>query len=69
MEQRGPSGASRQAAALRAEGVEVTEGAMGEFTVDLEAFGWFPGVLPSEEEGVSVESSDEEEDDDAATNA
>ncbi|KAF2644770.1 DNA binding methylated-DNA--cysteine S-methyltransferase, partial [Massarina eburnea CBS 473.64] len=53
---RGPSGASRQADTLRKEGVKVTEGAMGEFSVDLSTFGWFPSVLPSEEG--EVESSD-----------
>ncbi|KAF2733081.1 MGMT family protein, partial [Polyplosphaeria fusca] len=56
---RGPSGASRQAAALRAEGVEVEQGAMGEFTVSFSKYGWFPDMLPSEEG--QVESSDDEE--------
>ena len=46
---RGPSGASSQAAALRSEGVHVERDAMGEFSVDLESYGWFPEVLPSEE--------------------
>jgi methylated-DNA-protein-cysteine methyltransferase-like protein len=32
---------------------------MGEFTVDLQRFGWFPSVLPSE--AAEDESSDEEE--------
>ncbi|KAF2190983.1 DNA binding methylated-DNA--cysteine S-methyltransferase [Zopfia rhizophila CBS 207.26] len=58
---RGPSGASRQATALRAEGVHVDQGSMGEFTVDFGKFGWFPDVLPSE--AGLVESSDEEEED------
>ncbi|ORX99546.1 6-O-methylguanine DNA methyltransferase [Clohesyomyces aquaticus] len=61
---RGPSGASRHAAALRAEGVQVEQGPMGEFTVDLERFGWFPDVLPSE--AGLVESSDEEDEEEAA---
>ncbi|PVI04895.1 DNA binding methylated-DNA--cysteine S-methyltransferase [Periconia macrospinosa] len=63
---RGPSGASRQAAALRAEGVEVNEGAMGELSVDLQAHGWFPAMLPSEEELAEGESSEEDEDEEAA---
>ncbi|KAF2791325.1 DNA binding methylated-DNA--cysteine S-methyltransferase [Melanomma pulvis-pyrius CBS 109.77] len=61
---RGPSGASRHAAALRAENVEVNQGAMGELTVDLGRFGWFPDVLPSE--AGLVESSDEENEEEAA---
>jgi methylated-DNA-protein-cysteine methyltransferase-like protein len=59
-ETRGPSCAARQATALRAEGVEVSEDAMSEYTVDLGRFGWFPDVLPSE--AGMVESSDEDED-------
>jgi hypothetical protein len=31
------------------EGVTVDAGHLGEFTVDLAAFGWFPEQLPSEE--------------------
>ena len=54
---RGPSGASRQAAALRQEGVEVGRGHLGEFTVDFGTYGWFPSRLPSDD----VESSEEEE--------
>lgn len=46
---RGPGGAARQAAALRREGVMVDTGPLGELTVDLVAFGWFPSTLPSEE--------------------
>lgn len=62
--QRGPSGAARHAAALRAEGVQVDQGAMGEYTVDFSRFGWFPDELPSE--AVHVEESDEEDEDAAA---
>jgi len=43
----GVGGASRQADALRAEGVEVTEWG-GEFTINFDDFGWFPDMLPSE---------------------
>ncbi|RFU31853.1 hypothetical protein B7463_g4463, partial [Scytalidium lignicola] len=43
-----PSGAANQAQALRAEGVTVTNGAMGEFLVDLAEYGWFPRQLPSD---------------------
>ncbi|KND87681.1 Alkyltransferase-like protein 1 [Tolypocladium ophioglossoides CBS 100239] len=46
-----PSGAPNQAAALRAEGVEVTTGALGELMVDFAQYGWFPRVLPSEADG------------------
>ncbi|KAJ9662578.1 Alkyltransferase-like protein 1 [Coniosporium apollinis] len=54
---RGPGGASRQAAALRQEGVTVDEGNLGEFSVDFQTYGWFPDVLPSEE----GEDSEEDE--------
>lgn len=47
---RGPGGAARQAVALRQEGVIVNTGNMGELSVDLGAYGWFPANLPSEEE-------------------
>lgn len=59
---RGPGGTARQAAALRREGVTVETGHMGELSVDLGAFGWFPNVLPSEEaeEGANDESEDSE---------
>lgn len=46
---RGPGGAARQAAALRGEGVTVETGSLGELSVDLGRFGWFPDMLPSEE--------------------
>ena len=46
---RGPNGAARQEAALRSEGVEVGRGHLGERTVDLSEYGWFPDRLPSEE--------------------
>lgn len=45
-----PSGALNQAAALQAEGVTVTTDALGELMVDFSQYGWFPNVLPSEEE-------------------
>ncbi|KAF4911100.1 Alkyltransferase-like protein 1, partial [Colletotrichum viniferum] len=45
-----PTGARSQADALRAEDVEVTQTAMGEFEVDFDSYGWFPDSLPSEEE-------------------
>ncbi|KAJ9149928.1 hypothetical protein NKR23_g3982 [Pleurostoma richardsiae] len=43
-----PSGAHAQALALQAEGVAVTTGPLGEHTVDLAEYGWFPEYLPSE---------------------
>lgn len=58
MSHRCPGGAIRQAAFLRREGVIVGTGTMGELMVDLEAYGWFPDLLPSEE----AEASDSEED-------
>ncbi|KAK1468169.1 6-O-methylguanine DNA methyltransferase [Colletotrichum cuscutae] len=42
--------ARNQAEALQAEDVEVSRTAMGEFQVDFSSYGWFPDVLPSEEE-------------------
>ncbi|KAJ4993919.1 mgmt family protein [Stagonosporopsis vannaccii] len=56
---RGPGAASHQADALRREGVEVSEDSMSHYSVDLEDYGWFPDVLPSEAE--LVDSSDEDE--------
>ncbi|KAH0523039.1 hypothetical protein TsFJ059_008094 [Trichoderma semiorbis] len=44
-----PSGAANQATELQREGVEVTRTAMGEYTVDLEVYGWFPEGLTEEE--------------------
>ena len=44
----GAAGRNRQAAALRDEGVEVTQDAMGELKVDLTQYGWFPRQLPSD---------------------
>ena len=49
--------------ALRAEGVEVTTGALGELTVDLSEYGWFPPSLPSEA-GRSESSEDGRDDGD-----
>lgn len=60
MSHRGPGGATRhQAACLRREGVAVGTGHLGELTVDLGAYGWFPDVLPSE--GAGASESEEEE--------
>ncbi|KAF2236125.1 MGMT family protein [Viridothelium virens] len=46
---RGPSGASRQADALRQEGVQVQQGSLGEFFIDFATYGWFPDTLPSDD--------------------
>ncbi|CZR53167.1 related to MGMT family protein [Phialocephala subalpina] len=43
-----PSGAANQAQALRGEGVTVNTGSLGELSVDLVEYGWFPRQLPSE---------------------
>ena len=45
---RGPGGAARQAAELRREGVVVETGHLGELMVDFATYGWFPKILPSE---------------------
>ncbi|KAI5848298.1 6-O-methylguanine DNA methyltransferase [Tricharina praecox] len=45
-----PGGAARHAQVLRDEGIEVGTKADGRFMVDLEVVGWFPEVLPSEED-------------------
>lgn len=57
--QRGPGSAQRQADALREEGVDVSEDAMGEFYIDLSRFGWFPSMLPSEREEMDMSEMDE----------
>lgn len=59
--QRGPGGASRQATALRREGVHVGVGSMGEFLVDFSVYGWFPSELPSEAAEGEESSSDSED--------
>ena len=59
MNHRGPGGAARQADALRREEVIVRVGSLGELTVDLEAYGWFPDFLPSE--GTEAGESEEGE--------
>ncbi|OIW27773.1 DNA binding methylated-DNA--cysteine S-methyltransferase [Coniochaeta ligniaria NRRL 30616] len=57
-----PSGSQNQAAALEAEGVTVSRGALGELTVDFKDFGWFPPILPSEAaEGLQPHDDDEGE--------
>ncbi|KOS22901.1 Alkyltransferase-like protein 1 [Escovopsis weberi] len=43
-----PSASQNQAEALRAEGVEVTQGALGEYFVSLDVYGWFPQALPQD---------------------
>lgn len=59
MSHRGPGGATRQAAFLRREGVPVVTGHLGELTVDLGTYGWFPDFLPSQ--GAEASESEEEE--------
>ncbi|OAA57489.1 mgmt family protein [Niveomyces insectorum RCEF 264] len=56
-------GRQRQAAALEAEGVEVTADAMGVLTVDLARFGWFPRQLPSEAATAGSDGGDGEDED------
>jgi methylated-DNA-protein-cysteine methyltransferase related protein len=55
---RGPGSAARQATALRHEGVTVDQDAMGDFSIDLQRYGWFPDRLPSEEGEESDSESD-----------
>ncbi|KAI9055899.1 hypothetical protein LZ554_000837 [Drepanopeziza brunnea f. sp. 'monogermtubi'] len=57
-----PSGAANQAQVLRGEGVAVTAGSMGELSVDLAMYGWFPRQLPSEAAAGMVPHGDSEED-------
>jgi len=54
---RGHGGAARQANALEAEGVQVTQNALGEYTVDLTKYGWFPSILPSDELHVASDTA------------
>ncbi|MCJ1476939.1 hypothetical protein MMC13_005608 [Lambiella insularis] len=56
---RGPGGASAQAIALRREGVVVSTGHLGELSIDLSTYGWFPNSLPSEE--ANAGESDQEQ--------
>ena len=63
---RGPGATQRQAAALRRERVVVHTGSMGELSINLAVYGWFPSCLPSEE--VESSSSDEaQEEEEGAT--
>ncbi|MBE7179972.1 MAG: hypothetical protein INR71_01995 [Terriglobus roseus] len=48
----------RHAAAIRAEGVEVVRGSLGEQSIDFSEYGWFPSALPGDE------LSDSDDDDD-----
>lgn len=45
---RGPGSTERQARALEAEGVDVGQNAMGEFTISFTEYGWFPDELPDD---------------------
>ena len=56
---RGPGGATRQASVLRSEGVTVGVGHLGELSIDLAVYGWFPDYLPSDE-AEARESKEEE---------
>ncbi|ATY60068.1 MGMT family [Cordyceps militaris] len=53
-----PAAVRTQAQLLQEEGVEVgAGGGLGELRVDLADYGWFPSVLPEEEEGVGVQGA------------
>ncbi|GAW13227.1 hypothetical protein ANO14919_026070 [Xylariales sp. No.14919] len=60
-----PAGTRNQAEALLAEGVQVSRNALGEWTIGgdraYEMYGWFPHVLPSEEEAGEESGSSEGE--------
>lgn len=62
---RGVNGARRQARALQREGVQVETGPMGEYTVSLREYGWFPSRLPSELDEVEDSESTDTGDEDA----
>jgi methylated-DNA-protein-cysteine methyltransferase related protein len=47
---RGEGGAQRQADTLQLEGVDVTNSGIDGLVVDLSEYGWFPDILPSDEE-------------------
>jgi methylated-DNA-protein-cysteine methyltransferase-like protein len=56
---RGPGAAARQAAVLQQEGVRVHTDSMGEFSIDLSEYGWFPDRLPGEESDSDAADGDE----------
>jgi len=58
---RGVNGAANHETALAQEGVQVNRGSLGERTVDLRVYGWFPDELPSRE----AEAEEEAEGDSA----
>jgi methylated-DNA-protein-cysteine methyltransferase-like protein len=51
---------------LRREGVEVSEDSMGQYTVDLKDYGWFPEMLPSEADAAESSSGEDENEEDEA---
>ena len=59
-----PSGTQTQATALRSEGVQVQRSALGELTVDFGDYGWFPKILPSEDDCTLDEDDEEDEGED-----
>ncbi|KAJ3473192.1 hypothetical protein NLG97_g10462 [Lecanicillium saksenae] len=62
-----PTAVRTQAELLRDEGVEVSRGGLGELSVDLSEYGWFPDVLPSEDnEGGVKEEEDDGDEEEAA---
>lgn len=59
-----PTAVRTQAELLRDEGVEVSRGGLGELSVDLAEYGWFPDVLPSEDGAVKEEDDAEDDEED-----
>jgi methylated-DNA-protein-cysteine methyltransferase-like protein len=60
----GVNGARRQAETLRLEGVVVEENAMGEYSVSLAEYGWFPDELSPDNEEEEQDKDEEGEEDD-----
>ncbi|KAK2808502.1 hypothetical protein FQN50_004711 [Emmonsiellopsis sp. PD_5] len=55
---RGPGSAARQAAVLEQEGVAVQADSMGEYSIDLGRYGWYPERLAGDESDESDGNGD-----------
>jgi methylated-DNA-protein-cysteine methyltransferase-like protein len=64
---RGVNGAANHEAVLEQEGVQVDRGSLGERTVDLRVYGWFPDELPSREAEAEAREAEAEAEDDSAS--
>lgn len=45
--------------------MHVDQGSMGEYSIDLATYGWFPDVLPSEAAELSSDDEDDEDESEA----